>query len=412
MKVLFAVQDFPISPNSYGGGPALFYSHLELLAAGGHTIRLATIGNSTDDKGFAAYQEKDPSWLRVRGWIGGFVSIKYTPTFPRIVRRMLQAIFDPVAFTNSVVNKDVQREFCKVIDDFLPDLIWADDRMAMALVASIRTRIPVVYGHLDWGWRILKLRGKAGGMVGRFRCYQMRRAERKLVTVAVACVSGSEVECREIRKEGGRRVGYFPTTYDARPVSITKRDCAHLPRLIHLGGMKTTATRVGLSRFLEDVWPKVLSMIPELELHVVGSMMGCEEALLRRLRSENITIHGYIENLSEVLKPGDVQIIPWEHATGTRTRIPIALSFGQIIVASKNGVACSSELRHGANCLLVDVLPAMTKEIEMLCNDRDLRFKLAHNARATFLKSFTREALQASFDSFLVSIRSPKRCMD
>jgi glycosyltransferase involved in cell wall biosynthesis len=110
---------------------------------------------------------------------------------------------------------------------------------------------------------------------------------------------------------------------------------------------------------------------------------------------------GFVEDLSTVLRPYDIHIVPWSHNTGVRTRIPLALNYGQALVAMRTTAACLDELRDGENCLLVSDFGEMAQAIRRLLHDDALRRRIADEGRKTFLACFTREGLQPRFDRFL-----------
>jgi hypothetical protein len=166
--------------------------------------------------------------------------------------------------------------------------------------------------------------------------------------------------------------------------------------------MQTTANRLGLERFLDVSWPIICqtsSVHPEL--WVVGSLAGASGSLLAKLKQAKAACPGFVDDLTTVLRPFDIHIIPWEHNTGTRTRIPLVLNYGQVLVSTKAGAACLPELRHNENCVLVHNLEQMAKEVMLLIPDESRRQKLARAGRDTFEKQYTREAVQPRFNQFL-----------
>ncbi|MCZ7545717.1 MAG: glycosyltransferase [Anaerolineae bacterium] len=176
-------------------------------------------------------------------------------------------------------------------------------------------------------------------------------------------------------------------------------------RIVHLGTMQATANRLGLQRFMEVVWPRIIETNPRPpELWVVGNLDGASPELLGQLEKANAICAGYVFDLGTVLRPYDIHIVPWEHDTGTRTRIPLALNYAQALVSTRAGAACFRELRHNENCVQVDGLEQMGEAILALVCDNIYRRQLADAGRATFLRCYTREALQPRFDSFIKQV--------
>jgi glycosyltransferase involved in cell wall biosynthesis len=166
--------------------------------------------------------------------------------------------------------------------------------------------------------------------------------------------------------------------------------------------MRTTANRIGLERFLAVVWPQVCAqMAAPPELWIVGDLSGISTDMQRQLEQAGAICTGFAPELTTVLRPYDIHIMPWEHNTGTRTRLPVIFNFAQVLVATSAAAACVPEAQHGTNALLIDALPDMAAAIVALCADDARRKQIGQAARRTFEQSFVRAALQPQFDHFI-----------
>jgi glycosyltransferase involved in cell wall biosynthesis len=164
--------------------------------------------------------------------------------------------------------------------------------------------------------------------------------------------------------------------------------------------MGTTASRQGLERFFDLVWPELGK--PRPELVAVGDLTAAPAKLQALLAK--VTCTGHVKDLTTVLRPFDLHIIPWEHSTGTRTRVPVAFNHGQVVVAVRAAVACFPEARDEENCRLVDRLELMAPVIQELMRDGDQRERLGRAARQTFERAFTRHILRSRFAAVLAAV--------
>jgi glycosyltransferase involved in cell wall biosynthesis len=293
---------------------------------------------------------------------------------------------------NPLPRRAAGRELHRLIDEVKPDFIWAQ-HFEPALIAAGQRTIPVVYSHHDWLYRIKALRFQ------RSEDNSVRALEEKVTRQVAAVVSGSAVECAELRELQCRQVHYIPVGYDLAPWNVNAT--AQRPaQLVHLGGMGTTASRVGLERFFEVVWPRLAS--PRPELVVVGDTSAAPATLQKLLKS--VTCAGYVRELSPLLRPFDLHIIPWEHSTGQRTRLPVAFNYGQVVVAVAESVACFPEAKEAQNCRLVKHLDEMPSVIAELLADPAQCERLGRAARATFESSFTRPSLLPRYEAVLDSV--------
>jgi glycosyltransferase involved in cell wall biosynthesis len=168
--------------------------------------------------------------------------------------------------------------------------------------------------------------------------------------------------------------------------------------------MGTTANRLGLERFLDLCWSDIKKEIPYIQLKIIGNISQAQQSLKEKLQNDSqIKILGFVEELSDVLLPYDIHIIPWEHNTGARTRVPLILNFKQVLVATKASVACFPEITD-TNSVLSNNLSEMTKQIIDLYSDSERLHLLAENGYKTFSENYTHQVQLKKLDTFLKTI--------
>lgn len=405
MRILYLIEEVPLTPDGFGGTSALFYGHLSLLASSGHEVVLGLISNPQSIQLFEKYcVRQQADWKQVCAWTSSVERLSLKPRAARPSRVALvksawqlpASYVDPFIYGDNVV---ALREF---VNRLKPDLIVTGCAQPGLLCRAAGLGKSMVYLHADWRFRIKSLRAGAGArsLNSRFRYWQMRRAEIDLVRGARATLCVSATEAREVLGLGAPLVGYCPTSY--RPVEAPGHAPAGAPRLMHLGGMNTTATHQGLERFFEIVWPRLKALMPEMpELWIVGDTTAASPGLRRQMEQPGVVCTGFVQNLDDVMRPYDIHVIPWEHATGTRTRMAIALNYAQVVVTPRLAAAPSPEIRNGRDCVLVPSLEEMAPAINALCQNVELRKSIGDAARATFLRCFTHEAQEKPFHAFL-----------
>lgn len=407
-QCLYIVEDYPITPAGTGGASVLFYNHLEMLHAAGCTIHLLMLADPRRPQGFQVFTTEQPAvWQQVLGWCASHQTLAIHRS-PRPSRRwhLLRILHDPVTYVETAVNPHTLTELRAIIDRHQPDFIWAESHLPATLAVRTAVRVPIIYAHLDWLWRVRLLRGEPVTWRTRFDSWLMRRADQQMIRAVTHCVSPSASEAAEMSAFGARTVTHLPMTY--QPVDVPAMSGPLPPaRIVHLGGMKTTANRVGLQRFMTVAWPQITAALdPPPELWIIGSLDGAPPSLLAALREARATCTGFVQDLRTVLRPYDVHIIPWEHNTGTRTRIPLVLSHAQVLVASRASRASLPQLQDGVNCLLVTDLDQMSGVILDLLADPTRREQIGWAGQGAFLEHFTRQALQPRFDSLLQTVLS------
>jgi glycosyltransferase involved in cell wall biosynthesis len=257
------------------------------------------------------------------------------------------------------------------------DILWAGHYGPLQLCLAV-PGIPVVYTLHDWMHSIGAMKSRAGIVDSKAKSEEFAYIAK---AAGVACVSSADIHrVEEISSAVVRHVSLVP----AFKVTSNNIVLSQRARIVHLGNLTTTATRLGLLRFFDVVWPLLGAC--QSDVDVIGGGAGDETRdVLSRVR-----YHGFVENLGDRLAFGDIHVIPWEHATGVRTRVSLALCFGQVIVAVRSGVAGSPELEDGYNCILVDKLEEMADAILRLSENIEERTRIGRAAK------LTAERLQAS----------------
>lgn len=381
-KILFIVNTGVISSNA-NGGASVYYSHLELLHKAGFQIRLLAIEWS----GSISYKEKD--YVEVKSMVEEIIPFKANFKLPKKgFKRLFNAVFSPETFEYYFLNEKNKSYLTKLVLDNSIDIVWSEWRWAGLLAWYSKLNRPVIYAHHDWEYKLAKLRSKRN-LLGRFHTFQKKRVEFKLVKSVQGCVSGSITESDEINKLSKKDSLYIPTTYNSVTSSIATNS---FPNIIHLGGMGTTANRIGLERFLDVCWKDLKSKYPEIKLVVIGSLKQASNELLEKLNDGNINCLGFIKDLSEVLHPEDIHIIPWEYNTGTRTRLPLILNYEQVLVATIESVKAFPEIKNNRNALLCGSLYDMTLGLVKLIENKPLRKELSKAGKETFFNKFTVES--------------------
>lgn len=392
---LFIVNASKISPNE-NGGASVYYSHLELLFLAGYQIRL--LACSWDDKPFnpADYDE-------IKSYVKKIEFYKPIQQRPKQnLNRIWNAIFNPAVFEYYFLNSQNIVFLKSVVSQNKIDFVWAEWRWAAIWAQGSKLQIPIIYAHHDWEYKLAHLRKKPN-LNKRFHTFQKKRIEMQLVKAVTACVSGSVTEAQEIERISHHKALYLPTTYPK--IKVTLKPKAK-PEIVHLGGMGTTANRMGLERFLDVCWQSIKKEIPDIQLKVIGSLNNAQATLLKKLKDNHIQCLGFVENLELVLYPEDIHIIPWEYNTGTRTRIPQVFNYQQVLVATKASVACCPELINDENCVLCADLTDMTNQIINLYKNPKKMTILAQQAKQTFDKYFTSKNQVNHLKSFLKTIKS------
>ncbi len=118
----------------------------------------------------------------------------------------------------------------------------------------------------------------------------------------------------------------FEDTFDADKAEKCRQSNNMKPLKLLFVGSNFFANNVGLDWFIKNVMPR----LADVELTIVGK--GMDEVFQN---SDNITVMGYVEDLSEYYYSADVVIAPIFNGGGMKTKTAEALMYGCPIVGSK-----------------------------------------------------------------------------
>ncbi len=392
MNCLYIVPDDPISRNYSGGGSTIYYDQLLALNRIGCKVTILHYASQKKRSEFIEFYKNNPSEMDViRRNSEEIVYLNYSIN-KNIAFKLRNKVFSLTGGMRSAMHLTylpVFKEIEKLSKSRNIDFIWAQHFLPASIAVNVKN-VPVVYMHHDWIYRIKALKSNTPEDA----IHKAREID--VCKFSSAVVSGSYTEFTDIYKLGVLKSFYIPSAY---PIQ-TNIQYAEIPDIVHLGGMNTTANRIGLDNFINKVWGSL--NLPKDRLKIIGNLDGASNTLSESIKS--FSWLGFVSDLSKVMRKGDIHIVPWHENTGTRTRVPLVLSYGQVLLAVAASVRCFPELKNRHNCILVSTLDEMGDAILNIMKDGELRRKISDNAIEDFKKYFVEEGLEIRYSSVVESI--------
>lgn len=112
---------------------------------------------------------------------------------------------------------------------------------------------------------------------------------------------------------------------------------APTPQLLFVGGFRHRPNVDAMLWFVKDVWPSIVSAVPEARLYIAGSFPPPE---IHALAGRNILVTGMIsdEMLYDLYLSSRVAIVPLRFGAGVKGKLLEALSYGVPIVTTSVGM--------------------------------------------------------------------------
>jgi GT2 family glycosyltransferase/CDP-glycerol glycerophosphotransferase (TagB/SpsB family) len=130
--------------------------------------------------------------------------------------------------------------------------------------------------------------------------------------------------------------------------------------------------------FCREIFPLITQKLKGVKLFIVGNNPPPE---ILSLRSEQIIVTGYVEDLSPYLRDSRVSVVPLRYGAGMKGKIGEALSWGLPVVTTSIG-AEGMDLVNGDHVLIADDAESFANSVVRLYTDRLLWERLSSLGRA------------------------------
>jgi glycosyltransferase involved in cell wall biosynthesis len=151
------------------------------------------------------------------------------------------------------------------------------------------------------------------------------------------------------------------------------------PVLLFTGTMSYAPNRDGILWFASEIWPHVVTQVPEARLLVVGRWPDARVSRLQR-DDARIEVTGEVPEMGPYFERATAVIAPLRSGGGTRLKILDAFASMRPVVSTRIG-AQGLGVQDGEQLLLGDESKDFAQQVVRLLGDADLRSRLSANGR-------------------------------
>jgi sugar transferase (PEP-CTERM/EpsH1 system associated) len=122
------------------------------------------------------------------------------------------------------------------------------------------------------------------------------------------------------------------------------------PAVVFTGAMDYWANIDAVSWFCREVWPRVLSQLPQAVFYIVGSR---PREAVRKLASRNVVVTGRVPDVRPYLRHAAAVVAPMRIARGVQNKVLEAMAMARPVVVTSRGLE-GIEAEDGVEVLVAD----------------------------------------------------------
>lgn len=404
MKILQVSYERLPRKQARGGGELGTFQTLCALVALGHEVDLVVCGKPTEVESAVRDRVHAIHWIE--------------PTRPALMSAggLASRLFHPdtvkLRFPDA---KGYQTRIRDLADQLGTDLVWADTIFALSVAPF---ELPVVYGQYDFLHKLKQVRAdtrdhihlseilRSGDKVRAIRSAlsrpdimtlgKLRELELELCRRACHVQSVSHTEANFLNAQGANATA-IPVV--GPTISLPNRTLKPRPA-VFLFGNSNTAQKSARTHIWRELWGE-LSQVEGVEWQQLGAPPERPDPSWTWLEQAFDKVHGYVDDLAEVLGYGDICFVPYLHDTGYRAKFTVAAGYGTVNMGYHQTFACAPEFTPGQDCIAASDARDMADQLRRFAADDGWRAQLADASRAVYERAFTFESMLGRYDGLL-----------
>lgn len=170
----------------------------------------------------------------------------------------------------------------------------------------------------------------------------------------------------------GVDLNYFKSNMDDR------EDTGPNHKLVFSGAMDYWPNVEGAVWFVENVFPKMKNVIPDVSFVIVGRNPTDEVVALSKV--DGVEVTGSVPDIRSYLSQGAICVVPLMIARGIQNKVLEAMAMGKPVVAT-TGAATGTQTKNGEDIIIADQEDEMANALIALLKDTVRQTRIGQNAR-------------------------------
>jgi glycosyltransferase involved in cell wall biosynthesis len=274
------------------------------------------------------------------------------------------------------------------------DLIVLDGLFVTQYAPVIRskTQATLVYRahnaeHLIWQGVAQQTRGLKGWYIER-QARKLKKYEQHAIEQFDRVIALSESDANIFRTLGCTT----PITVSPLGVEVPALipdEAAEFPSLFFIGSLDWIPNQEGLRWFLDQVWPLVHKVHPDLQFHIAGKRAP---DWIREIRLNGVNFVGEVEDAGAFMKSRGLMVIPLLSGSGMRIKILEGASLGKSMVTTSKGLE-GIDFQHEREVLVADAPEEFAQAILKCVDHKTFYESLGRSAHASVQSKYENKTL-------------------
>jgi len=164
--------------------------------------------------------------------------------------------------------------------------------------------------------------------------------------------------------------------------------------LVFVGGFRHAPNADAVRWFLQEVFPPLRALLPDVRFHCIGADMPED---IRRLgaATPGVELLGYVPDIAPYMDTMRIAVAPLRFGAGVKGKVNLSMAHGQPVVATPCAVE-GMHLRHGEDVLIADGAAQFVAALAQLYTDEALWNRLAGNGLRNIATHFSLDAARAT----------------
>ncbi len=224
---------------------------------------------------------------------------------------------------------------------------------------------------------------------------ERRLQELCVISKSDLTIVSSPVEYDILNSElSGRRI---ENIYPPWEVPGIKKDFDGRNDIAFIGGFQHPPNADAVKHFVNNIFPRIKSSLPDVCFYVIGSKTTKE---VMDLASDDIIVLGYVKDLVEYLETVRLTVVPLRYGAGIKGKIISSLGCGVPVVTTSIG-AEGMGLIDNEDVLIADGPERFASSVATLYSDKELWNRLSERGLKKVRKNFSMETAKIKLQSFI-----------